>query len=113
MPLRSLDNEKFGSERLTSSPLSGGNYATVFSAGTWLTETALSGWGERTRTRKRHFREAVEILGEFSFNLPNIVGPETFRPRAATKTVEMTSAVRVLSAQPRSRSLGTPSVDLR
>jgi putative ABC transport system substrate-binding protein len=29
-------------------------------------ETGLRGWAERTRTRKRHFREAVEILGKFS-----------------------------------------------
>src|ERR1700730_12349307 len=41
--------------RMTSVPLSGGNYATIFSAGTWLTETALAGWGDRTRTRKCRF----------------------------------------------------------
>jgi hypothetical protein len=26
----------------------------------------LRAWAERTRTRKRHFREAIEILGKFS-----------------------------------------------
>ena len=55
MRLRSPDNEKVGSQRLAASPLSGGNYATIFSAGTWLTETSLSGWGDRTRTRKCRF----------------------------------------------------------
>jgi hypothetical protein len=50
MRLRSPDNEKVGSQRLAASPLSGGNYASIFSAGTWLTETSLSGWGGRTRT---------------------------------------------------------------
>src|SRR4051812_48462309 len=64
MPLRSPDNEKLGSQRLTASPLSGGNYATIFSAGTWLTETALAGWGGRTRTRKcRYLKGRAELLG--------------------------------------------------
>jgi hypothetical protein len=57
MPLRSPDNEKLGSQRLAASPLSDGNSATIFSAGTWLTETALPGWGERTRTCKCHFEK--------------------------------------------------------
>jgi hypothetical protein len=40
--------------RRTEEPrlLSGGNYATILSAGTWRTETALAGWGERTRTQE-------------------------------------------------------------
>jgi hypothetical protein len=41
--------------------------------------------GLRTRTRKRHFGKAVEIVGEFSLDHPNILGPETFRARAATR----------------------------
>jgi hypothetical protein len=30
------------------------------------TTTALPGWAERTRTRERHFLEAVEISAKFS-----------------------------------------------
>jgi hypothetical protein len=42
-------------------------------------------WAERTRTRKRHFCKAVEMLGKFSSDHPNTLGPETFRARAAAK----------------------------
>jgi len=34
------------------------------------------GAAERTRTRKRHFAKAVEIVGEFSLDHPNILGPD-------------------------------------
>jgi hypothetical protein len=56
MPLRSPDHEKLGLQRLAASPLNGGNYATIFSAGTWPPETGLAGWACRTRTRKRRYR---------------------------------------------------------
>jgi hypothetical protein len=59
---------------------------------TWTAETALPGWGERTGNRKSYFREAVETLGKCSLVHRTLVGPETFRQRAATKIVEMTSA---------------------
>jgi hypothetical protein len=60
MRLRSPDNEKVGSQRLAAScepakwrqlrhNFLGGDMA--YRAGTWLTETALAGWSERTRTR--------------------------------------------------------------
>ena len=52
----------------------------------------LRGWAERTRTPKRHFREAVEVLGKFSLVRRTLGDLGTFRPRAATKIVEMTSA---------------------
>ena len=43
------------------------------------------GAAERTRTRKCHFGKAVEMLGRFSLDHPNILGPEAFRARAATR----------------------------
>jgi hypothetical protein len=52
----------------------------------------LRGWACRTRTRKRHFGRAVEMLGKFSLDHPNILGLETFRARAATRFFEMTFA---------------------
>jgi hypothetical protein len=63
--------------------------------GKWLdlpVERRLPGWAERTRTPKRHFRKAIDILGKFSFGSPNIEGPETFGPRAATRLSKMTFA---------------------
>jgi hypothetical protein len=59
-------------------PLSGGNYATIFSAGTWLTETALAGWGGRTRTCKCHFEKTIEMLGEFSLDYEAFGGQRLF-----------------------------------
>src|SRR4051794_14252310 len=53
--LRSPNNEKFGLQRRAGIPLSSGNLVTIFSARTLLTETALVGWGGRTRTYKRRF----------------------------------------------------------
>src|SRR5260370_38596723 len=45
----------------------------------------LHGWACRTRTCKRYFEKAIEIVGRILIGLRNILGPETFRVRAARR----------------------------
>ena len=45
----------------------------------------LRGWACRTRTCKRHFEKAIENVGRILIGLRNILGPETFRVRAARR----------------------------
>jgi hypothetical protein len=53
-----LNCRKFGVQRLSFIRLSRGNAVVIFSVWTWPAETALAGWGGRTRTRKCRFNPA-------------------------------------------------------
>src|SRR5271166_5837382 len=55
-------------QRLGAPAQRSGNIGGSHTNGKRLAETALGGWAGRTRTCKRHFEKAIEMVGEFSLD---------------------------------------------